>query len=123
MNKFLITSIPISCLLCFFCYHFVQIVPFLPNFSAGCGAVLQAPSALIYLISQSSFSSKPLIHHYIQTVRPGELKLLRECSPPTMCAMSCVRCHISGLTCQVSHVRCIVCSLFCSFLFRIKWWS
>ena len=29
-------------------------------------------------------------------------KLLKECSPPTMCHMSCVTCEVSGVRCRVS---------------------
>ena len=33
-------------------------------------------------------------------------EILRECSPPTMCHVSCVTCQVSGVTCHVSRVTC-----------------
>ena len=33
-------------------------------------------------------------------------KILRECSPDTMCHVSCVTCHMSHITCHVSPVTC-----------------
>ena len=32
-------------------------------------------------------------------------KIVRECSPPSMCQMSHVTCHMSYITCHMSHVK------------------
>ena len=50
MNTLLLTSIPVSCLLCFFRYQFVQIVPFLPILSALC----QVRKQRVFIWNESS---------------------------------------------------------------------
>ena len=44
-------------------------------------------------------------------------EILKECSPPTMCHMLCVKFHASHVTCQVSGVTCHVSSVIFSFSF------
>ena len=39
--------------------------------------------------------------------------ILRECSPPTTCHMSCAMCHMSRVRCQVSGVTCHVSGVTC----------
>ena len=39
--------------------------------------------------------------------------MLRECSPPTICHMSCVVCHVSCVICTMSHVTCHMSSVTC----------
>ena len=41
--------------------------------------------------------------------------MLRECSPHTMCQVSCVMCNLSPVTCQMSYV---FSSFFLSFFIR-----
>ena len=42
-------------------------------------------------------------------------EMLRKCSPPTMCQMSRVIYHVSGVRCQVSGVRCDFFFIFINF--------
>ena len=54
--------------------------------------------------------------------------MLRECSAPTTCRMSCVTCHMSCVTFHVSHVTCHVSCVTCFLLLfflqsgEAYWW-
>ena len=89
------------------CDFFIQ--AFLTDPVAGvAGAVLKTPLSLIKLLINSSFYSKPLKHHYNQTVIARELKCWENVHPPPR-----VTCQVSGVMCQVSNVRCHVSHVMC----------
>ena len=49
--------------------------------------------------------TKSKIHLYFRVVHSG-IPLLRECSPPLTCHMSCVTRHVSRVMCHLSPVTC-----------------
>ena len=85
-------------------YHWTQ----KKNIDRPClaGAVLHTALSLIHLLTY------PFVQNLSQTGRKSRgAEYLRQCSPPTMCHMSCVTCHVSNVRCQVSGVRCQVSSV------------
>ena len=64
------------------------------------GAVLQTPLSLINSFIESSFSSKSLEYHKLQTIRARELQFERVLTPQHF------TCHMSHVTCPMLCVTC-----------------
>ena len=58
----------------------------------------------------------------ISTHKTWGAKILRECSPPTTCQMSCVKCDMSHVMCHVSHVMCHLSRLFLGLIGVVYPW-
>ena len=70
---------------------------FVLNRAGVAGAVLQTPLSLIYsLIHWVILAFRIFKTLSISNCKGWEAEILRECSPPTMCHMSRVKCHVSA---------------------------
>ena len=93
--------------------------------------ILQTP--LSFINSLTHLLTHPFPPNLQDTFPPTPYELgtlmLRECSPPSICHMSCVTCHVSRVKCHLSHFDCHMSHLFLFFyiyfflLLQTLWWT
>ena len=103
----------------------VHISKFCTNLAKFCAVARPCDRDIkkLCLLDRHPFSSRSSKNHNSPTVRARQLKFLRECSPHTMCHLSCVTRHVSPT--HLPHVgfrnkKYICISIYFFFIFSVN---